>query len=71
VILLEGQIEFLPDALLDQLAEGGRLVAVLREQGASEATLWVKHHGRIGRRALFDATAPALPGFERVPGFVF
>ena len=71
VILVEGQIEFLPDALLDQLSEGGRLIAVLRAQGVSEATLWVKHHGRTGRRALFDATAPALPGFERVPGFVF
>jgi protein-L-isoaspartate(D-aspartate) O-methyltransferase len=71
VIVIEGQIDFLPDTLLDQLAEGGRLVAVLRANGVGEGTIWVKRHGRTGRRALFDATAPLLPGFERVPGFVF
>jgi protein-L-isoaspartate(D-aspartate) O-methyltransferase len=71
VIVVEGEIDFLPDALANQLAEGGRLVAVLRENGVGEATIWVKRNGRIGRRALFDAAAPLLPGFERVPGFVF
>ena len=71
VIVVEGQIDFLPEALLDQLAEGGRLVAVLREHGVGEGSLWVKRQGRVGRRALFDATVPTLPGFERVPGFVF
>ena len=71
VIVVEGQIDFVPEAMLDQLAEGGRLVAVLREHRVGEGTIWVKRHGRIGRRALFDAAAPTLPGFERVPGFVF
>lgn len=71
VIVIEGQIDFLPDALTEQMAEGGRLVAVLREHGVGAATIWVKRHGRVGARALFDAAAPALPGFERVPGFVF
>lgn len=71
VIVVEGQIDFLPDALTSQMAEGGRLVAVLREHGVGAGTIWVKRHGRVGSRTLFDAAAPALPGFERVPGFVF
>lgn len=71
VIVIEGQIDFLPEVFGDQMAEGGRLVAVLRERGVGAGTLWVKRQGRIGHRSLFDAAAPTLPGFERVPGFVF
>jgi protein-L-isoaspartate(D-aspartate) O-methyltransferase len=71
VILVEGLVDFVPDALLDQLAEGGRLLAVVDDHGVGKATLWQKQHGRVGQREVFDAAAPRLPGFERVPGFVF
>lgn len=73
VILVDGSVEMLPDALFEQLAEGGRLVTV--EGGSSVgpgvAVLYEKRAGRIGRRILFDAGTPRLPGFRREPGFVF
>lgn len=71
VILLEASVPEVPAALFDQLAEGGRLVAVLRDGPMGVATLFTKVGGVIGRRPLFDATPPALPGFERAPAFVF
>lgn len=71
VILLEGMVDAVPQALLDQLAEGGRLLAVVAEAELGKACLFARHEGRIGRRVLFDAAVPRLPGFQRAPRFVF
>jgi protein-L-isoaspartate(D-aspartate) O-methyltransferase len=71
VIVVEGAIEQSPDNLLAQLAEGGRLVAVMHENGQSRAVIFLKEHGGIGRRAAFDAAAPLLAGFKKAMGFVF
>src|SRR4051812_42492097 len=54
VIVVEGAIEQSPDTLLAQLAEGGRLVTVMKENGQSRAVIFLKEHGGIGRRAVFD-----------------
>ena len=71
VIVVEGAIEQTPDTLLSQLNEGGRLVAVIQEGAQGRATLFVKEHGGIGRRAAFDAAAPLLAGFRKAVGFIF
>jgi protein-L-isoaspartate(D-aspartate) O-methyltransferase len=76
VIVVEGAIEQVPETLLSQLAEGGRLVAVMND-GSPEnslngkATLFLKENGGIGRRAVFDAAVPVLAGFKKMMGFVF
>lgn len=72
LILLEGSVADVPQEILDQLAEGGRLVTIIRpEFGTGCATLLEKRHGRVSRRALFDANVPFLAGFEIKEGFVF
>lgn len=71
VIVLNGSVERVPDALLSQLAEGGRLVAVETGDGAGRAVLYTKRDGLVGRRVLFDAAVGPLPGFRRDPGFTF
>jgi len=71
VIFLNGAVEVLPEALLAQLADGGRLVVVEREAGVGRAVLYQKTDSLIGRRALFDAQLPVLPGFEAAPAFSF
>ena len=71
VIFVNGAIEAQPDTLLEQLAEGGRLVTILRENGQSRAWLFLKEQGRVGRRPDFDADAPLLAGFKKRIGFVF
>jgi protein-L-isoaspartate(D-aspartate) O-methyltransferase len=71
VIVLEGAVELVPQALFDQLAEGGRLVAVIGNGGSALGTLYTKTDGDIGRRPAFNANARPLPGFERPKSFVF
>jgi len=70
VIFVNGAIEQAPEILLSQLAEGGRLVAVLKD-GQSRAWLFLKQNGQIGRRPVFDAEVPVLAGFKKAMGFVF
>ena len=71
VILVEGGVEFVPDALLAQLANGGRLAAMYRREGQAHAVLLLNEGGRMGRRFDFVDSAPLLPGFREPAGFVF
>jgi protein-L-isoaspartate(D-aspartate) O-methyltransferase len=70
-ILVNGSVEVVPESLLAQLKEGGRLVAVLRSGPLGRATLHLKTAGAVSTRQLFDAAVPPLPGFELPRGFVF
>jgi protein-L-isoaspartate(D-aspartate) O-methyltransferase len=70
VIFVNGAIEQPPETLLAQLAEGGRLVAVIKD-GQSRAWLFLKENGQIGKRADFDAEVPMLAGFKKAMGFIF
>jgi len=75
VIFLNGAVEILPEILLTQLKEGGRLATVMAKPEGDHAYLFIKHHhgGRefIDKRVVFDASAPLLPGFEKREEFVF
>ncbi|HZB89996.1 MAG TPA: protein-L-isoaspartate O-methyltransferase [Stellaceae bacterium] len=72
VIVCEGAVERIPPAVAQQLADRGRLVAVMREPGAmSRAVLMTSAGGTLSRRPAFDAAAPPLPGFQAEPSFVF
>ncbi|HRY08054.1 MAG TPA: protein-L-isoaspartate O-methyltransferase [Hyphomicrobiaceae bacterium] len=69
-IVIEGSVEQIPAALLDQLKDGGRLVAV--EAGVpSHAVVWKRMGRHFDRRVAFEAAAPAVPGFEKKKEFVF
>jgi protein-L-isoaspartate(D-aspartate) O-methyltransferase len=76
VILLNGSVPEVPDTLLAQLKDGGRLVAVVTgaPQGRprqGKATLFVKLDGEASGLPHFDANARALPGFAPSPSFTF
>lgn len=71
VIILNGATEVVPQELLGQLKEGGRLVGVSAESRPPRAMIVTHTHGEFGHRALFDAAAPVLPGLERAAAFVF
>lgn len=71
VIVLEGAVADVPQALQDQLAEGGRLLTVIRQEGVGVAHLYTRVNGVVGHRPLFDASTPTLPGFEPKKEFTF
>lgn len=64
-------VEQMPQAILDQLKDGGRIAAVFMQGALGEARLGVKAHGAVSWQMEFNATAPVLPGFARAPSFVF
>jgi protein-L-isoaspartate(D-aspartate) O-methyltransferase len=71
VIILNGATEIVPEGLYRQLREGGRLVGVFAITLPPRATIVTHSHDDFGSWPLFDATAPVLPGLERLPAFVF
>ena len=72
VILIEGAIEELPEALGQQLAEGGRLVAVVGTNGlAAKATIFTRSGGTVTGRPVFNTHVRPLPEFARPKAFVF
>jgi protein-L-isoaspartate(D-aspartate) O-methyltransferase len=81
VILVEGGVETVPQALFDELSAGGRLIAVVYDGSGDsagpvdgkvgKATLYRDVRGEVGGRVLFDACAPLLPGFAKARAFVF
>ncbi|ABD56175.1 protein-L-isoaspartate O-methyltransferase family protein [Jannaschia sp. CCS1] len=70
-IAIFGGVEQIPDALTEQLKEGGHIGAIFMEGALGEARIGVKAGGRITWRMAFNATAPILPGFARAPSFAF
>ena len=70
-IILNGSVDFIPPAVLEQLAEGGRLGCFMRMRAGGQAVVHTRHDGAIGDRVVFDADLPLLPGFARRPSFVF
>jgi protein-L-isoaspartate(D-aspartate) O-methyltransferase len=71
VVFFGGAVEEVPPAILKQLADGGRLVAVVNRRNIGSATLITRQNGVLGDRVLFDAGTPLLPGFARKPEFQF
>lgn len=70
-ILLNGAVHDIPAELLDQLKDGGRLVAIQIDDGWGRAKQWRRLNDAFSAIWLFDAAAPVLPGFEHEEEFTF
>lgn len=72
VILFGGAVAEMPADIAAQLAEGGRLLTVVRPTNTvGRATLTTRTGGVLARRVIFDAATPLLPGFAPKPAFTF
>lgn len=65
VIFINGAVEEIPQALVDQLKDGGRLVAVEGYGNASRAQMVVRDRGIASRSAYFNTAVQPLPGFRK------
>jgi protein-L-isoaspartate(D-aspartate) O-methyltransferase len=70
-ILIDGAVEYIPDALVEQLANGGRLGTALVDRGITRLVVGRKAGGAFGYLSLSDAGVPVLPGFTRPKAFTF
>lgn len=69
VVMIEGAVETVPDAILGQLKEGGRIAAIFMEGALGTARIGRKIDGVVGWRDIFNASAPVLPGFAKAQAF--
>ncbi len=71
-IIIEGAVESVPENLLHQLSDGGRLLTILRPAGEQgRAIRYVRSGDSFSHRVLFDANAPLLDDFMSEKPFVF
>ncbi|HEX8241586.1 MAG TPA: protein-L-isoaspartate O-methyltransferase [Allosphingosinicella sp.] len=71
LILIDGAVEFVPDALVGQLADGGRLASGLLENGVTRLAIGRRAGEGFGMAAFADAAAAILPGFAKPRAFKF
>jgi protein-L-isoaspartate(D-aspartate) O-methyltransferase len=68
-MLIEGGVETVPDALLAQLKDGGRIIVCFMDGALGTVRLGRKIDGVVSWRYAFNAAAPVLPGFEAARDF--
>lgn len=71
VIVVQGAMARLPDQLIAQLKDGGRLVGVLASDEIGHACCWRRIGDSVSKRVCFEVFVPILPGFEREEAFSF
>lgn len=71
VILIDGAVEFVPDALIAQLKDNGRIAVAMLENGVTRLSLGRKAGDGFGTAAFSDAAATILPGFVKPKTFTF
>ncbi|TNJ48555.1 protein-L-isoaspartate O-methyltransferase [Phaeobacter sp. B1627] len=69
VIIIEGAVEVVPEGLLAQLKDGGRIAALFMSGALGEVRIGYKSGDRISWRFEFNAGAPVLPGFAKAAEF--
>jgi protein-L-isoaspartate(D-aspartate) O-methyltransferase len=71
-IVLSGSVASVPQALLNQLKPGGRLIAIVGAEPVMQATLFTRlGTGGVSRTELFDTVVPRLDGFAEPTRFHF
>lgn len=70
VILVQGAVQTMPDAITQQLKESGRIVAIFQEGALGAVRVGYNIDGAISWRFSFNAGAPVLQGFEAEQAFV-
>jgi protein-L-isoaspartate(D-aspartate) O-methyltransferase len=71
VIVVDGAVAALGEALTNQLAEGGRLVTGVIERGVTRLARGRRAGGSVSVVAFADVETVILPGFDTPAGFTF
>ncbi len=71
VLIVDGAIEHMPEALIAQMKTGGRVVTGLVEGGVIRLASGRKTEGGFGLAPFMDSDCVVLPGFATPQGFKF
>jgi protein-L-isoaspartate(D-aspartate) O-methyltransferase len=70
-IIIEGAVDHVPQKLLNQLENGGRLIAILSENGLCNAKMFTRKETMFHSQQLFPCSLPVLPSFKEKNIFSF
>ncbi|MFM9851669.1 MAG: protein-L-isoaspartate O-methyltransferase family protein [Sphingomonadaceae bacterium] len=71
VIIIDGAIETLPQAIVDQCKNSGRLITAVIEGQLSRLSIGHKSGGAMSLKPFLDCQSIILPGFAKAREFVF
>jgi protein-L-isoaspartate(D-aspartate) O-methyltransferase len=71
LIVIDGAVEFVPDAIVDQLVDGGRVAAAILDQGVMRIAIGRKAGDAFGIAPITDSASIILPGFAKPRAFSF
>lgn len=71
VLFVDGAVEAVPQALVDQIAVGGRIVSGLADRGVTRLAAGRRSAGGFALLDFADIDCVPLPGFASPPSFVF
>ena len=71
VLIVDGAVEHLPQALVEQVRTGGRVVTGVIERGVTRLASGRKTEGGFGLSPFLDCDCVVLPGFAKPKGFTF
>jgi protein-L-isoaspartate(D-aspartate) O-methyltransferase len=71
LILIDGAVEYVPDAIVGQLVDGGRLGAAILDKGVSSLAIGRRAGEGFGMAEISDWAAAVLPGFCKPRTFSF
>ena len=72
-ILIDGGVGYVPDSILNQLADDGKLVSIYRSEAnaVGEASVWMRSGKNFSRTCMFNAQVPTLEEFKEKQEFLF
>lgn len=71
VLVIDGAVEDVPAALVEQVKPGGRVVTGLVDRGVTRLASGIRSTGGFGLTSFADIECAVLPGFEKPRGFTF
>jgi protein-L-isoaspartate(D-aspartate) O-methyltransferase len=71
LIVIDGAVEFVPDAIVQQLSEKGRLAAAMLDNGVARISVGRRGGEGFAMAAVSDVASAILPGFMKPRGFTF
>jgi len=71
LILIDGAVEFIPETIISQLTDHGRLGTALIDRGICRLAIGRRSRDGFGVQTMADSGAAALPGFRKPRTFIF
>lgn len=71
LVWIDGAIETLPSAIVDQIADGGRIICGVKDGPVTRLAMGIKRGGEVALRSFADSEIAPLSAFVKAKEFAF